>query len=180
MTATCVELVNPSISDCRHGSTRTERGREGEIRGKLHKPDNSSQFTAETRRAPRFRRGELENLSLPLSAFPRRSPRLCGELRTVIYFRLPMKLARFAPSFSLSLHLSVPPSSWLILPEPAAKVVAGPRPPSAGSARRRPRRSNDGRKRARAAASGAAQSARRRRRVGGRRAQARGSRLPGC
>src|SRR5215475_1852048 len=107
MTATCVELVNPPISDYRHRATGKERRRDDEIRGKFHKPDNSSQFTAETQRAPRFRRGELENLSLPLSAFPRRSPRLCGELRPVIYFRLPVKLARFDPSFSLSLHLSV-------------------------------------------------------------------------
>jgi hypothetical protein len=61
-----------------------ERGTEPDKFHKGPKVNGSPQFTAEAQRTPRLRREELENLALPLSAFPRRSPRLCGELRTVI------------------------------------------------------------------------------------------------
>jgi Alginate lyase len=59
------------------------------------KIDASSQGAAETRRTPRFRREEPEDLSLPLSAFPQRSLRLCGALRIVFIIFL-VSLPAFA------------------------------------------------------------------------------------
>ena len=59
------------------------------------KVDASSQGAAEARRTPRFRREEPEDFSLPLSAFPQRSLRLCGALRIVFIIFL-VSLPAFA------------------------------------------------------------------------------------
>src|SRR5215470_7687766 len=72
---------------------------------KKPKADDSSHFTAEAQRTPRFRREKKrrgENrmeplfLSLPLSAKPRRSLRLCGEMsRYPAHETRPRKLLLF-------------------------------------------------------------------------------------
>jgi len=55
--------------------------------------DNNLDFTAEALRALRSRREAPEYFTLPVSAFPQRSQRLCGEIRTVFPR---MKLVLFA------------------------------------------------------------------------------------
>ena len=73
---------------------------------KKPKVENSSPFAAEAQRTRRSRREEREDLSLPLSARPPRSLRLCGVLRTVI--RLIIVITVLSAFLSLPLSAQIP------------------------------------------------------------------------
>src|SRR5215470_2147046 len=73
---------------------------------KKPKVENSSQDAAEAQRTRRSRREEREDLSLPLSARPPRSLRLCGEGRTVI--RLIIVITVLSAFLSLPLSAQIP------------------------------------------------------------------------